>query len=178
MKTHGNTGEITLNNPEKVLCAMLQVDSFDSLIEILKCLPNVTVTDVTNKNVTYRIIYDNWLKYQGDYSGDRVRKHRGNIKKSTVTDVTHQEEKRREKKRKEEGENIATKPDFVEQIKQNPAYMGIDVDRELSKMDAWLLTPKGKGKKKTPRFILNWLNRIEVPIITNGGQSVGPYKKL
>lgn len=31
-------------------------------------------------------------------------------------------------------------------------------------MDAWLLTPKGKGRKKNHRFVLNWLNKIDVSI--------------
>lgn len=53
---------------------------------------------------------------------------------------------------------------FIESLKKNPAYKDIDIDRELSKMDAWLLTPKGKGRKKNHRFVLNWLNKIDVSI--------------
>lgn len=51
--------------------------------------------------------------------------------------------------------------DFIDAIKKNPAYSGVDVDNELHKMDAWFLTPKGRGRKKTEKFILNWLNRAE-----------------
>lgn len=51
--------------------------------------------------------------------------------------------------------------DFLTALKSNPAYKGIDIDRELHMMDAWLLTPKGKGRKKTHAFILNWLNKAE-----------------
>ena len=29
-------------------------------------------------------------------------------------------------------------------------------------MDAWLASKAGQGRKKTQRFILNWLNRIDV----------------
>ena len=35
---------------------------------------------------------------------------------------------------------------FVAQLKQNAAYQGLDIDREMGKLQAWLLTPKGKGK--------------------------------
>ena len=57
-----------------------------------------------------------------------------------------------------------TDEDFLNQLKTLPCYQGIDVDTELSKMDAWLLTPKGKGRKKTRRFIVNWLNKIDKPL--------------
>lgn len=60
-----------------------------------------------------------------------------------------------------------TDSEFILALKSNPAYSHINVDRELSKMDAWLLTPKAKGRKKTPGFIVNWLNKIEAPIATS-----------
>ncbi len=50
---------------------------------------------------------------------------------------------------------------FLESLRSNPAYNGIDINMELSKMDAWLLTSKGRGRKKTERFILNWLNHAD-----------------
>ncbi len=37
-----------------------------------------------------------------------------------------------------------------------PVYAGLDIDRELGKLDAWLL---GRGRKKTRGFVVNWLNR-------------------
>jgi len=54
--------------------------------------------------------------------------------------------------------------DFISALKSNPAYKEIDIDRELAKMDAWLLLPQARGRKKTKRFILNWLNKVDVPI--------------
>jgi hypothetical protein len=52
--------------------------------------------------------------------------------------------------------------DFLKSLKTNPAYTGIDIDRELAKMDAWLIT--NPGRKKTQRFIVNWLNKIDKPL--------------
>ncbi len=52
--------------------------------------------------------------------------------------------------------------EFVTQLKNNKAYTHIDLDQELSKMDAWLLT--NPARKKTRRFIVNWLNKIDRPI--------------
>ena len=52
--------------------------------------------------------------------------------------------------------------DFLESLKNNQAYQHINIPIELAKMDAWLSTRP--GRKKTKRFILNWLNRIEAPV--------------
>jgi hypothetical protein len=67
--------------------------------------------------------------------------------------------KRREEKIREE--KIAP-TDFIPSLKANPAYQHINVDMELAKMDAWLSA--NKGRQKTKRFIVNWLNKIEKPI--------------
>jgi len=59
---------------------------------------------------------------------------------------------------------------FLASLRKNPAYEGIDIDRELGKLDAWLLTPRGRGKQKTRQRIVNWLNRADrvVGAHTNG----------
>lgn len=54
--------------------------------------------------------------------------------------------------------------DFIATLKKNPAYTHINIDVELGKMDAWLLTSKGKGRTKTRAFVVNWLNRVERPL--------------
>lgn len=54
--------------------------------------------------------------------------------------------------------------EFLESLKSNPAYRGINLEAEFGKMDAWLSTKP--GRKKTRRFIVNWLNKIERPVLT------------
>ena len=51
---------------------------------------------------------------------------------------------------------------FFASLKENPAYRGIDIDRELGKMRAWVLTHP--GRKITRRFAVAWLNKIEPPM--------------
>ena len=51
---------------------------------------------------------------------------------------------------------------FILALKDNLAYRHIDLDVELAKMDAWLLT--NRGRKKTKRFVVNWLNKIDKPL--------------
>lgn len=59
---------------------------------------------------------------------------------------------------------------FLESLKTNPAYSHIDIAMELNKMDAWLALPANRHRKKTSRFVLGWLNRIEVPLKTSDQQ--------
>jgi hypothetical protein len=56
--------------------------------------------------------------------------------------------------------------EFVSKLKESPAYKHCDVDQELAKMDTWLLTKP--GRQKTRRFIVQWLNKIDRPMPTNG----------
>lgn len=55
--------------------------------------------------------------------------------------------------------------EFIAELRLNPAYAHIDLDRELGRMDAWLLTHP--GRQKTKRFIVNWLNKIDAPMASS-----------
>ena len=63
-----------------------------------------------------------------------------------------------------------TDEEFIQALKKNPAYKGIDINTEMGKLDAWLLTPRAKGKKKTRGRIVNWLNRAEKPMEVQDGK--------
>ncbi len=51
-------------------------------------------------------------------------------------------------------------------LRNLPAYKHIDLDFQLSKMDAWLSA--NPGRQKTRLFIVKWLNKIERPIKGQG----------
>lgn len=53
-----------------------------------------------------------------------------------------------------------TTEEFIEDLRR--IYDYIDIDTELKRIDAWLLTHP--DRKKTRRFVTNWLNRIEKPM--------------
>lgn len=57
-----------------------------------------------------------------------------------------------------------TDEEFIAKLKT--IYAGVDVDRELRKMDAWLLTPAGAGRQKTRGFIVNWLGKSDARFVT------------
>ncbi len=85
-------------------------------------------------------------------------------------------ERERERERESKGESLEagavpvkpsrpraqkmTDEEWTAQIKANPAYEGIDIDRLIGKCQAWCNT---HGRQLTRARILNWLNREEKP---------------
>lgn len=67
---------------------------------------------------------------------------------------------------------------FFNSLKTNPAYSHVDIDREVFKMQAWLSLPGNKGRKLTPRFVLNWLNKIERPLAVGSNGTKGKPVKV
>ncbi len=67
----------------------------------------------------------------------------------------HQHQKPKPRKR----EARAADAEWLDSLRALPVYAGLDIDRELGKLDAWLLTPKGRFRTKTRGFVVNWLNR-------------------
>jgi len=58
-----------------------------------------------------------------------------------------------------------TDEEWLNEIKGNPAYQGINFDVEIGKAQAWCMT---KSRKCTRAFLLNWFNRAEKPVVLNG----------
>ena len=107
----------------------------------------------------------------------RVAEHRDKCNASSVTNVTPQAlekplpEKRREEKSITTSSNEEVGADrkktylldeeFWAEMRRH--YPDIDVEAESRKMDAWLLARP--GRKKTRQFVINWLNKVEVPLL-------------
>jgi len=64
------------------------------------------------------------------------------------------------KKRTKETKDTRTTEEFVEYLKKT--YDWINIDIELKRIDAWIATHP--DRKKTRRFVTNWMNRIEKPM--------------
>jgi hypothetical protein len=126
LKTHGTDGVVLLSNPSLPVCQLLRVDSFNQLLSVLHIFPNCSVTPVTAVSVTYKIEWANWSKYQGDFSGDRVKRWRENH----VPPVTAK--KRREETRREEKRNTPIVPvgDFERFWIAYPKKLGKDPARK------------------------------------------------
>src|SRR5690349_6768710 len=82
MKAHGDTGRITFEAPAFALSSLFHVATFDEAVVLIRQFPHCvleeeksTVSGETNKTVSITVAYSNWLKYQGDFSTERVRRH-------------------------------------------------------------------------------------------------------
>lgn len=83
---------------------------------------------------------------------------------SVLADCTQDDDREREKIKEEKKieKSSLSDQDFIQSLKTNKAYQHISIDHELGKMDAWLsVHPQ---RKKTRRFVVNWLNKIEKPM--------------
>jgi hypothetical protein len=107
MKLHGSEGTIQFTAPARALFNLFHVPSFEAAIAIIRRFPHCILEEVrdarkgaTNSIVAIKVTYQNWHKYQADYSTERSRIWRAKRRHH----ATHQEEKRRdvEEKRKEE----------------------------------------------------------------------------
>ncbi len=128
----------------------------------------------------------NYEKYrERDYTNAERQKRWRESQRSNVTSVTEplpitprNTSRSRVQKQKEEGEasvkrmptgrNGLPDSEWIASLKEDKTYAGIDIDRELGKMQQWCsirqLTP-------TRRRFINWLNRAEKPISGNGSMS-------
>lgn len=77
-------------------------------------------------------------------------------------------------KRTKVSKDTRTTEEFVEDLKR--IYDYIDIDMELKRIDAWLLNHP--DRKKTRRFVTNWLNRVEKPMEKEkySGNALGIYQ--
>jgi hypothetical protein len=57
--------------------------------------------------------------------------------------------------------SVISDSEWLRTLRVNPAYRGLDVDREWAKATAWCQTNR---KQLTRRRFINWLNRVDVPV--------------
>jgi len=60
--------------------------------------------------------------------------------------------------------NILSDDEFLKSLKEK--FTWVDFDREMAKIDAWLLA--NPGRQKTRRFIVKWISRVEKPMEIKG----------
>jgi hypothetical protein len=149
-----------------------QVNHFSKAIETFQKLGLVTINQDGFVEIT------NWSKrqFKSDNVTERIRRYRqvkakrnvscNNIETppDTDTDTERKKDKRKNAVSDKPKRAQLTDDAFLKALKENPAYQNINIDNELSKMDAWLLLPKARGRKKTRQFIVNWLNKIDKPM--------------
>ena len=140
IKEHGTDGELILTEPSRKVVSMMQLSTFQDVILCVQNFPNVTVSPVTNTSVSYLIKYENWYKYQGDYSYNRVKKFRAKSEENE-TIKKRREEKRREEIRKEEKEY--KEKDFI-----LPSFLDIKIWNDYLEMRTKIRKPATKKAKE------------------------------
>ncbi len=123
IKEQGTNGVLIVYSPARMLCSILQIDTFESLIVCVRNFPNVNVSSETSMPVSLRIEYCNWSKYQGDFSTYRVHKFRDK-KHESETPKRRREEKRGEEKREEEKVHPPYPPEEVKVLELLSAESG------------------------------------------------------
>lgn len=157
--------------PSHQLSGLLCITEELLLRAIQKCI-NVGKLEKCENGGGYLLV--NWDEYQ------LTERHKRRFKPtaremSAKTDIVSENEDRIvEESRVEES---ILEDTFVGSLKKNNAYSHINIENEICKMDAWLSMPKNKGRKKTQRFILNWLNKIEKPMQIKDTKIEGDYPK-
>lgn len=81
-------------------------------------------------------------------------------------------------KNKNQKKKELTDVEWLESLKGNTAYAHVNFPVELGKMDAWLSLKKNKHRKRTRRFVLNWLNKIEVAMAPGKALPPPPPPKI
>jgi hypothetical protein len=142
-KRHGVDGVLALTAPENgirhPLESAFQVETFDAVIARIRVFPTCIihhVSSATNPTVSFRIEWRNWRRYQGDFSTDRVHKHRAK-KRANETP-----KKRREEMRKEERRSDEVLVDFSDYI----GRFGSDGQATLRKVAEDLARTRKSGK--------------------------------
>jgi hypothetical protein len=62
-----------------------------------------------------------------------------------------------------------TDAEFIESLKTNKAYLGIDIDQEFCKMDAWLVARPGKQKTRREAPSQNLSDNFAAEFLENLG---------
>jgi len=123
-------------------------------------------------------------EYMRNYMKNYRSKQGVNKSKQPLTELTHTDTDVDTDADAKDSKASAKKPrsprlsddEWLKTIRNNKAYSHIDLDSELSKMDAWLSTRP--GRVKTRRFIVNWLNKIEKPMGAKNGYKTRHQRNL
>ena len=67
---------------------------------------------------------------------------------------------------------------WLESLRPGCKQQGVDLDGEVVRMKRWLSGPKGKGRKLTQQFVINWLNRCDKIVSTHGKHSASDARQL
>jgi len=134
----------------EALRSRLDIETFKNCLnEIFRNFPKL------KNNKYYRYFAE--FETKTNYLPKREIRRKSQVFPKEAVDKEKDKDKEKEKEKK-----CLSDSDFINSLKNNIAYKHIDIDQELGKIDAWLLTQK--NRQKTRRFVVAWLNRIDRPL--------------
>lgn len=148
-----------LTKDEVALISILRYDL--PLNEMKSCLAEIK-TNFPNFKGNKHFYY--WKKFEEYTNYIPKRKSLGNpkeIPRKEHIDIDMDIDIDKERKKKTKPLDLSDS-EFLESLKTNPVYKHVDLNHEFQKMDIWITN--NPGRKKTRRFIVNWLNKIERPV--------------
>lgn len=69
-----------------------------------------------------------------------------------------------------------SRAEFVSYLKAKPEFSHINIDREIQRATTWI--ENHPGRQLTKPFIINWLNKIDVPISNGNGAKLTTKQDL
>lgn len=132
----------------------------------LKHLEKRNAIVTANETVTTRVTISNYELYQSNETKNETQVKRKVKRERNASETQAETTKECNTLKNEKKSNSVSDEEFILTLKANASYKHIDIDRELGKMDAWLCTRK--GRQKTRKFIVNWLNNIDPPVKSGG----------
>jgi uncharacterized phage protein (TIGR02220 family) len=142
IKRQGQAGSLTLTPPGRAVCAMLQVDDFAALLAAISRLPHVQMrrhNSAVSSETDVTVSFENWAKYQGDFSTHRVMKfrelkrfkrRREEIRRESTTTLSRGDSLEAPPERRERRETACRLIDFLNQ-KTGRSYRKVEATLRL-----------------------------------------------
>lgn len=173
IKEHGKDGKIRFNPPYRALMNLFRVTSLDAIKVVLQRFPNCvygevnrTVSPETVACVSLEIEYQNWFRYQSDFSTYRVRKHREHKRRNE----TLQEEKR-SRRDVEENKNTPIVPKGTDKVFDwfEKTWQQYPKERRVGKKASWRSYQKDVKTLEEAKTVMRALeNYLKTETVKNG----------
>jgi hypothetical protein len=126
----------------------------------------------------YKVINsEKYRKY--DYTAaERMKRHRERVTRNGCNETVTLRKQKQKQKQNKEGAADKPRPPSVEdwfvKLEANPAYLGIDIRKLHARMATWC---EIRGLQPTLRRLVNWLNKEDKPMPSNGSNGMSPQHR-
>ena len=132
--------------------------------------PDILDSIVGVSGFTEAMVEVGWIRHEGDVlTFVNAGRHNGKSAKSRALNTANQRHRRsmdgvtKMSRSKSDTSSLlfSYDSDLMQSLRSNPAYAGIDIDREHGKAEAWCAVNHRICSRK---FFVNWLNKVDRPM--------------